>query len=369
MFSQTQKQFIEEGDLAIVWLGKGKLTPIVLNSTETLHNQFGAYPHSELIGKRYGQQIASSSKQGFIYLLHPTPELWTLALPHRTQIVYTPDVSAIVQKLRIVEGSRVIEAGTGSGSMTHALSRTIGPTGKLYTFEYHETRYQTALKEFTDHKMMEDVGGNTVLTHRDVCKQGFVLKESSPEDIHSVFLDLPAPWEAIEHLGPCLRKNGGTRICCFSPCMEQVQRTVQSLRENKWTEIQMIRLDHKLWMARKTRDMDIEEALDRLRFVKRKRLDGLERRRQRQLQENNTADDDSSETQTTVVEEPRAPSPTLPATNKRIREGDEAYNWINVCKLESEVKSHTSYLLFALHLPSANEQNTAEVVSAEKESD
>jgi tRNA (adenine57-N1/adenine58-N1)-methyltransferase catalytic subunit len=34
--------------------------------------------------------------------------------------------------------------GTGSGSFSHSLARTIAPHGKLYTFDYHEQRCKTA---------------------------------------------------------------------------------------------------------------------------------------------------------------------------------------------------------------------------------
>lgn len=44
-------------------------------------------------------------------MLRPTPELWTLALPHRTQILYHPDISYITMWLAIKPGSVVIEAG------------------------------------------------------------------------------------------------------------------------------------------------------------------------------------------------------------------------------------------------------------------
>lgn len=63
---------------------------------------------------------------GHAHVLHPTPELWTSLLPHRTQIIYTHDISFIVAHLDLGGGMRVIESGTGSGSMTHALARTVG---------------------------------------------------------------------------------------------------------------------------------------------------------------------------------------------------------------------------------------------------
>lgn len=95
---------------------------------------------------------------GFIHLLRPTPSLWSLSLPHRTQIVYLPDISFIMNELRVRPGSRVIEAGTGSGSMSHSLGMTVAGDlearrqregngkgkGKLFTFEYHATRFEKA---------------------------------------------------------------------------------------------------------------------------------------------------------------------------------------------------------------------------------
>lgn len=49
--------------------------------------------------------------KGWGHVLQPTPELWSLTLPHRTQIIYTPDISMILLQLDLVPGSVVIEAG------------------------------------------------------------------------------------------------------------------------------------------------------------------------------------------------------------------------------------------------------------------
>lgn len=68
----------------------------------------------------------------------------TLALPHRTQILYLPDIAFITSFLNIVPGSSVIEAGTGSGSFSHSLVRTVGGTGTVHSFEYHEERFNKA---------------------------------------------------------------------------------------------------------------------------------------------------------------------------------------------------------------------------------
>lgn len=84
-------------------------------------------------------------------MLQPNPELWTQTLPHRTQILYTPDISMILFQLEIKPGSIVIESGTGSGSLSHYFIRAIKPHGHLHTFDFHEQRVKLARDEFECH--------------------------------------------------------------------------------------------------------------------------------------------------------------------------------------------------------------------------
>ena len=88
-------------------------------------------------------------------------------------------------------------AGTGSGSLSHALIRSIMPTGHLHTFEFHADRCAAAKNEFEQHGLAEYV----TVRHRDVCAQGFELCK----EVDAVFLDLPAPWECISFAKQVLR--------------------------------------------------------------------------------------------------------------------------------------------------------------------
>ncbi|KAI0947087.1 hypothetical protein AcV7_009611, partial [Taiwanofungus camphoratus] len=101
---------IAEGDVVIIWLTRDLIQPLVITPGKELNSKFGVYRHSDLVGVPYGSKVGSRNGKGFIHVLRPTPELWTLALPHRTQILYLADIAFVISWLNIKPGSRVIEA-------------------------------------------------------------------------------------------------------------------------------------------------------------------------------------------------------------------------------------------------------------------
>lgn len=213
-----------------------------------MYCNFLSFKVETLIGKEYGAKIELS--RGYGYTLQPNPELWTYNLPHRTQILYTPDISMILLQLEVKPGSKIIEAGewfisdnstitlktfslfpgTGSGSLSHYFLRAVKETGHLYTFDFHESRVEQAREEFKKHGLGEYV----TTKHRDVCADGFTDELNGVAD--AVFLDLPAPYLAIDHVVNALKQEGG-RFCAFSPCIEQTQATCLQLEKSGFVEV------------------------------------------------------------------------------------------------------------------------------------
>ncbi|KAL8814286.1 MAG: hypothetical protein Q9223_006483, partial [Gallowayella weberi] len=252
-------------------------------------------------------KAAVPAPTGFCHLLPPTPEIWTASLPHRTQVVYTPDYSYILQRLRVTPGASIIEAGAGSGSFTHAAARAVfngsddasadghdgyaqEPTrarearGKVWSFEFHEQRVRKLESEIHGHGLK----GIVTITHRDVYQDGFSIENSaSTVSIYAsaVFLDLPAPWLALKHLtrdpSSPLHPLTSVHLCTFSPCIEQVQRTVSALRSLGWLDIEMVELSAQRIEVRRDRiglqeeglrgvnatPANVDEAIVRLREV------------------------------------------------------------------------------------------------------
>jgi tRNA (adenine57-N1/adenine58-N1)-methyltransferase len=431
----TESPFLVRSDstqkdsVAILSLKRDQQMPILLGdskqeSGDTVTNtRFGSYPHSTLLDKPWGSQIIATNvnatetkkgkkrkrtdegdrskdekagspapayeaaSRGFAHILPPTPEMWTVSLPHRTQVVYTPDYSFILQKLKARPGDTIIEAGAGSGSFTHASARAVfsgyPPSedlnltnghassrrqrcGKVCSFEYHEPRAKQLQDEITEHSL----DGVVTVTHRDVYQKGFLLDNDVSPEADIIFLDLPEPRKALEHLvrspsggaASPLNSKSAARLCTFSPCIEQVQQTVEAMQRLGWVEISTFEVQHKRLDVR--RDMvslnyeglrgvnasaaNIEEAVAKLKELEAKITQFHETSKQDQSsgpkagKKGKKATDASLETKKQRLD--------------RIKEEDKDRKvWREgrlVHKTEPELKTHTSYLTFAV-LPQA----------------
>lgn len=312
---------------------------------------------------------ARAAPAGFIHLLYPTPETWTLSLPHRTQVVYTPDYSYILHRLRARPGSTVIEAGAGSGSFTHAAVRAVFngyPTqspspqpqkkrrlGQVYSFEFHSERVSRVKQEIHDHGLE----GLVTATHRDVYADGFLLDNptSGPSPkANVVFLDLPAPWLALKHLvrnpgdgkpSP-LDPTSPVHICTFSPCLEQAQRTISTLRQMSWLSISMVEVNHKRIETRRERcGLDTEGLKNAIVFPKSvdeavTRMRNIEIRAQKFRSALAEGDRATMESMKRTEEEEAAAA---------AQQRQPAHFMGRVVhRTEPDLKNHTSYLVFAV---------------------
>ncbi|ORY19249.1 S-adenosyl-L-methionine-dependent methyltransferase [Clohesyomyces aquaticus] len=485
--------------LGVLQLKRDHLIPAVLSSTsadsdyaegKVENTRFGSYPHSTLLNQPWGTQVlasvvdtgsrssrskkrkreasdegrrtpaqdtdeggrevvkAATASSGFAHLIPPTPETWTLCLPHRTQVVYTPDYSYILQRLKVRPGDHLIEAGAGSGSFTHAAVRAVfngypegigaeegnGPgstngdgsrkkrkrLGQVYSFEFHEKRAHQLQNEINAHGL----GSCVTITHRDVYEDGFCIPSPtstpSPPCADAIFLDLPAPWLALKHLtrsapSPAILKSvaqvsdpptptpaavdttstpkslpastttpfhsplnpkSATRICTFSPCIEQVTRTVSALRSLGWLEIDMVEILSKRLEVRRERiglqeeglrganpsAATVKEAVQRLRDVedRAKIFHGLQKEKQEKIMrkaeakkrgekvapEKGEGEGDGGEKKGGGL--PPSKQDRLEQVKKDLERREIFKEGRLVHRTEPELKTHTSYLVFAV---------------------
>jgi len=228
----ANRDVIEEGDTVIVYLDHLSSIAVKVKRGLTLHRKYGALRHEFLIGKRFGTQLSATA--GYVFLLRPSAHLWTKTLNRSTQILYTPDISAILMLLDAKPGSVICESGTGSGSLSHAIATAIAPGGHLYTHDIEESRVRAVETDLKDHGL----AGCTTVVLQDVGEDGFFVENACD----GVFLDLPAPWEAIGHAKRAISRERGGRLVGFSPCIEQVQKVCVELERQGFVQVQTIEI-------------------------------------------------------------------------------------------------------------------------------
>ena len=88
------------------------MTPVLLKRDSICQTKGGAIAHNDIIGKEFGERVYTTNGKSWVTILSPSPELWTVTLPHRTQILYSTDISIITLQLELRPGSVVCECGT-----------------------------------------------------------------------------------------------------------------------------------------------------------------------------------------------------------------------------------------------------------------
>src|SRR5512139_4021093 len=116
--SQTHAR---SGDLAQLVSAQNKRFTIRLVPDGQLHTHRGILSHNDLIGLPWGSQIKSHLGSPFI-MIQPTLNDILLDIKRNTQIMYPKEIGYILITMGIGPGKHVLEAGTGSGSLTTALA-------------------------------------------------------------------------------------------------------------------------------------------------------------------------------------------------------------------------------------------------------
>ncbi len=220
-------QKISEGDYVLIYLDARRTYMIKMQAGQTFHTHKGYLKLDELIGKDYGEPIKSSLGIYFT-TLKPALTDYIMKSSRNTQIIYPKDAALIVMFSGIGPGSRVVESGTGTGSLTTALAHYVGPTGKVYTYELRSEFQKNAAKNLERSKLIDHVE----------MKNGDVTLGIEERDVDAVILDLAVPWLVVPHAYEALRPSG--IIVSFSPTIDQVVKTTEALRENGFVFIETI---------------------------------------------------------------------------------------------------------------------------------
>ncbi|MHB0922907.1 MAG: tRNA (adenine-N1)-methyltransferase [Bellilinea sp.] len=184
----------------------------------------GVILHDDLIGKPWGTKVTSHLGNPF-FILQPALGDLLKELPRNTQILYPKEIGFTLVTMGIGEGQRVIEAGTGSGALTCALSFAVGQTGRVFSYEVRPEMQAMAQKNLNRLGLYDRVDFKL----RDIA-EGF-----DETEIDALFLDLPNPYDYIGQVKAALKFGGF--FGAILPTSNQVTRLILALRQHNFAFI------------------------------------------------------------------------------------------------------------------------------------
>ena len=161
------------------------------------------------------------------YVLRPSARDLAETLERRAQIIAAKDAALLLYYADVKPGDRVVEAGSGSGALTIALARAVGPTGRVVSCDVREDFLAVARENVRRAGLADRVE----FRRQDV-------RERIDGAANAVMLDLPDPWNAVKAAWDALVACG--HLATYSPNMEQVKETVLAVEKLPFIEVRTV---------------------------------------------------------------------------------------------------------------------------------
>ena len=218
------------GDLVFLWSpAKGDSFLVRLSPGSVQGSHLGQMKHDDIASMEYGDVILTNRGEPF-FILRPSIGEYSRRVKRLTQVIFPKDSGFIIQHLNFGPGATVVECGTGSGGMTSVFAHFVGDEGRVVSYEKRE--------EFS--KLAESNAERWGVRHRVEFKIRDIKDGFDERDADAVFLDVKNPWDFIGAARDALA--WGNRIGVLVPTFNQIEKTLEALRDNGFVDVQVLEL-------------------------------------------------------------------------------------------------------------------------------
>ena len=212
----------QPGDRVQLTDERGKMHSFFLEVGQTWHSHKGWIRHDEIVGKPEGSIIKSSNGTPY-QVFRPLLNDYVLSMPRGATIIYPKDSAAIIGFADIAPGTKVLEAGAGSGALSISLLRAIGDGGELHSYEEREDFIDIARKNVKDYFGELPKNWHLVVGQVQNCEKTNYFDR--------MILDMLAPWECLS-LATRVLKPGGV-LCLYVATTTQLSKSAEAIKELK----------------------------------------------------------------------------------------------------------------------------------------
>ena len=222
-------------DLVIIVTPKGKRSLRRVDENQDMHTQDGILRMADVVEAPFGSEVCTTL--GVPYRIQkPTLNDIVKGVKRQTQILYPKDIGYICMRLGVGPNRTVIEAGTGSGSLTVALSWFSGTTGKVHTFEAREEFHKLARRNLE----WAGVGQNVTMHCQDIA-EGF----GDVTGADALFLDVRTPWDYLKHIPAAV--TPGAALAFLLPTVDQVGKLLLGLEQGPFDDVEVCEILVRRW--------------------------------------------------------------------------------------------------------------------------
>ncbi len=208
---------IAEGTRVILVDPKGKKFPMTVKRGMIEVAGLGVVSGDAICGSSVGAWLSVGGREFAIMM--PSVKDVLAVMERRAQVIIPKDSFVIPMHLDLGCGSRVIEAGAGSGGLTIVLLKAVAPNGKVFSYETREDFAAVARRNVS----LSPYSSCWELRLGDICSAKLEI------DVDAVMLDIPNPWDAIDNVVSSLRQGG--HLGCYIPNANQLESAVKKMRE------------------------------------------------------------------------------------------------------------------------------------------
>ncbi|MEM2351159.1 MAG: tRNA (adenine-N1)-methyltransferase [Thermoproteota archaeon] len=218
----------EEGDDVLLLSSKGKRRVVKIQG-DRIHTHRGYLITRDIIGRPPGVIVKTHVGEEML-ALRPFTVDYIPKLTRRTQVMYPKDIGYMILSLGICSGSRVLEAGTGSGAATMVVASVVKPSGRVFSCDVNEESIRIARKNLERVGLMDYVE----LIHGDIKN---ILLDGL---FDAAIMDIPDPWDALSKVTELLKPSA--RICVVVPTMNQLEKVYLAMLESRVAHLETVEI-------------------------------------------------------------------------------------------------------------------------------
>ena len=195
---------------------------------EDFHTSSGVINSKDLKSKK--ETIESSKGKSFSCVTPTFPDLWN-SLKRGPQVMIQKDIGMVLAKTGVNKDSIVVDAGGGSGSLCLSLANVCK---EVFVYEINPEHFDVV------NKNISLFGFKNLKLKQDNVYHG--IKE---KNVDLITLDLPEPWQVIEHAEGALKVGG--HMVIYLPNLNQVKMFIDTTKRSRIKVTETLELIERSW--------------------------------------------------------------------------------------------------------------------------